>query len=152
MAIGLGAGVPWVMCKQTDAPENIVSVFSTFCSSIFVSKFLLYFFSLSMFILEWKPWCLDHAFFYSFYPSLVSIPEPAHLWDYHSFFHPLFLKFWQIDACNGFYCDGFKPNNYRKPVLWTEDWNGWYADACYIFLTICLWENFKLLTIWGQTC
>ncbi|XP_020106800.1 beta-galactosidase 15 isoform X2 [Ananas comosus] len=56
MAIGLSAGVPWVMCKQTDAPENI------------------------------------------------------------------------IDACNGFYCDGFKPNNYRKPVLWTEDWNGWYAS------------------------
>lgn len=24
MALGLGAGVPWVMCKQTDAPENIV--------------------------------------------------------------------------------------------------------------------------------
>ncbi|XP_010274045.1 PREDICTED: beta-galactosidase 9 isoform X2 [Nelumbo nucifera] len=56
MAIGLGAGVPWVMCKQTDAPENI------------------------------------------------------------------------IDACNGFYCDGFKPNSYRKPVLWTEDWNGWFAS------------------------
>lgn len=25
MALGLGAGVPWVMCKQTDAPETIVS-------------------------------------------------------------------------------------------------------------------------------
>lgn len=24
MAVGLGAGVPWVMCKQTDAPEYIV--------------------------------------------------------------------------------------------------------------------------------
>lgn len=24
MALGLGAGVPWIMCKQTDAPENIV--------------------------------------------------------------------------------------------------------------------------------
>ncbi|KAJ8634269.1 hypothetical protein MRB53_027605 [Persea americana] len=56
MAIGLGAGVPWVMCRQTDAPENI------------------------------------------------------------------------IDACNAFYCDGFKPNSYRKPALWTEDWNGWYAS------------------------
>ncbi|KAF8402122.1 hypothetical protein HHK36_013074 [Tetracentron sinense] len=56
MALELGAGVPWVMCKQTDAPENI------------------------------------------------------------------------IDACNGFYCDGFKPNSYKKPALWTEDWNGWYAS------------------------
>lgn len=24
MALALDAGVPWVMCKQTDAPENIV--------------------------------------------------------------------------------------------------------------------------------
>lgn len=27
MALGLGAGVPWVMCKQSDAPENIVILF-----------------------------------------------------------------------------------------------------------------------------
>ncbi|KAH7573015.1 hypothetical protein JRO89_XS03G0051500 [Xanthoceras sorbifolium] len=27
MALGLGAGVPWVMCKQTDAPEHIVKSF-----------------------------------------------------------------------------------------------------------------------------
>ncbi|KAK9140891.1 hypothetical protein Scep_010572 [Stephania cephalantha] len=32
-----------------------------------------------------------------------------------------------IDACNGFYCDGFRPNSDKKPALWTEDWNGWYA-------------------------
>ncbi|XP_068665550.1 beta-galactosidase 9 [Aristolochia californica] len=56
MAYGLGAGVPWVMCRQIDAPENI------------------------------------------------------------------------IDACNGFYCDGFRPNSYNKPALWTEDWNGWYTS------------------------
>lgn len=56
MALGLGAGVPWVMCRQTDAPENI------------------------------------------------------------------------IDACNGYYCDGFKPNSHTKPVLWTENWDGWYTS------------------------
>ncbi|XP_072963925.1 beta-galactosidase 15 isoform X2 [Typha angustifolia] len=56
MALGLGAGVPWVMCRQTDAPETI------------------------------------------------------------------------IDSCNAFYCDGFKPNSYKKPILWTEDWNGWFAS------------------------
>ncbi|KAL4643890.1 hypothetical protein ACB092_02G123900 [Castanea dentata] len=55
MALDLGAGVPWVMCKQPDAPDNI------------------------------------------------------------------------INACNGFYCDGFKPNSYNKPVLWTENWDGWYT-------------------------
>ncbi|XP_042514357.1 beta-galactosidase 9 [Macadamia integrifolia] len=56
MALGLGAGVPWVMCRQWDAPENI------------------------------------------------------------------------IDSCNAFYCDGFRPNSYKKPALWTEDWNGWYTS------------------------
>ena len=25
MALSLGAGVPWVMCKQTDAPDPVVS-------------------------------------------------------------------------------------------------------------------------------
>ncbi|KAJ8755478.1 hypothetical protein K2173_019276 [Erythroxylum novogranatense] len=55
MALGLDAGVPWVMCRQTDAPENI------------------------------------------------------------------------IDACNAYYCDGFRPNSPKKPILWTEDWDGWYT-------------------------
>jgi len=27
MALALDAGVPWVMCKQTDAPENIVRTY-----------------------------------------------------------------------------------------------------------------------------
>ncbi|TVU50514.1 hypothetical protein EJB05_01887 [Eragrostis curvula] len=56
MALGLDTGVPWVMCRQTDAPEQI------------------------------------------------------------------------LDTCNAFYCDGFKPNSYNKPTIWTEDWDGWYAD------------------------
>ncbi|KAM7486073.1 hypothetical protein LguiA_002082 [Lonicera macranthoides] len=60
MAVGLGAGVPWVMCKQVDAPEYI------------------------------------------------------------------------IDACNGYYCDGFRPNSNKKPVLWTENWDGWY-DELYMY-------------------
>ncbi|XP_017226067.1 beta-galactosidase 9 isoform X2 [Daucus carota subsp. sativus] len=55
MAVGLGAGVPWVMCKQVDAPEFI------------------------------------------------------------------------LDACNGYYCDSFIPNSKKKPMLWTENWDGWYT-------------------------
>ncbi|KAJ8447237.1 hypothetical protein Cgig2_030468 [Carnegiea gigantea] len=55
MAIGLGAGVPWVMCKQSDAPEFI------------------------------------------------------------------------INTCNSYYCDGFTPNSNKKPIFWTEDWDGWYT-------------------------
>ncbi|CDP11164.1 unnamed protein product [Coffea canephora] len=56
MAVGLGADVPWVMCKQVDAPEYI------------------------------------------------------------------------IDACNGYYCDGFRPNSQNKPMVWTENWDGWYTS------------------------
>ncbi|KAK4356829.1 hypothetical protein RND71_022439 [Anisodus tanguticus] len=56
MAVGLGAGVPWVMCKQTDAPEYI------------------------------------------------------------------------IDTCNAYYCDGFWPNSAKKPKIWTENWDGWFAN------------------------
>ncbi|XP_062204504.1 beta-galactosidase 15 isoform X1 [Phragmites australis] len=56
MALGLDTGVPWVMCRQTDAPEQI------------------------------------------------------------------------LNTCNAYYCDGFKPNSYNKPTIWTEDWDGWYAD------------------------
>lgn len=32
MAVGLGTGVPWVMCKQDDAPDPIVSCHSLFCN------------------------------------------------------------------------------------------------------------------------
>lgn len=32
----------------------------------------------------------------------------------------------QINTCNGYYCDGFKPNSNKKPIFWTEDWDGWY--------------------------
>ncbi|KAM3326493.1 hypothetical protein P3S67_001619 [Capsicum chacoense] len=56
MAVGLGAGVPWVMCQQTDAPEYI------------------------------------------------------------------------IDTCNAYYCDGFTPNSEKKPKIWTENWDGGFAD------------------------
>ncbi|KVI06923.1 Glycoside hydrolase, catalytic domain-containing protein [Cynara cardunculus var. scolymus] len=30
-----------------------------------------------------------------------------------------------IDACNGYYCDGYTPNSKKKPVIWTENWDGW---------------------------
>ncbi|XP_076957639.1 beta-galactosidase 8-like [Bidens hawaiensis] len=31
-----------------------------------------------------------------------------------------------IDTCNGFYCDGYKPNAENKPTMWTENWTGWF--------------------------
>lgn len=31
-----------------------------------------------------------------------------------------------INTCNGFYCDGFTPNSYGKPTIWTENWSGWF--------------------------
>ncbi|KAL3698056.1 hypothetical protein R1sor_012132 [Riccia sorocarpa] len=56
MAESLGAGIPWIMCQQRDAPPNV------------------------------------------------------------------------INTCNGYYCDGFKPNAPGKPTMWTEDWNGWFQN------------------------
>lgn len=32
MAVDLGTGVPWVMCKQDDAPDPVVS-FNALCTS-----------------------------------------------------------------------------------------------------------------------
>ena len=40
--------------------------------------------------------------------------------------HSVFLLFrLQLDACNGYYCDSFIPNSKKKPMLWTENWDGW---------------------------
>ncbi|XP_071911096.1 beta-galactosidase-like [Coffea arabica] len=56
MAVAQNTGVPWVMCKQDDAPDPV------------------------------------------------------------------------IDACNGFYCEGFVPNKPYKPKMFTEIWTGWYTQ------------------------
>ncbi|CAN4094483.1 unnamed protein product [Withania somnifera] len=56
MAVSLKTGVPWIMCKQEDAPDPV------------------------------------------------------------------------IDTCNGFYCEGFRPNKPYKPKMWTEVWTGWYTQ------------------------
>lgn len=36
MAVGLGTGVPWVMCKQDDAPDPVVSISSNLSSPFLV--------------------------------------------------------------------------------------------------------------------
>jgi hypothetical protein len=35
----------------------------------------------------------------------------------------LFLR--QINTCNGFYCDNFRPHRWAMPKMWTENWDGW---------------------------
>ncbi|GMN53119.1 hypothetical protein TIFTF001_022272 [Ficus carica] len=39
---------------------------------------------------------------------------------------PIILS--QIDTCNGFYCENYKPNQVYKPKMWTEVWTGWYTE------------------------
>lgn len=58
------------------------------------------------------------------------VEHPKILTFQHSCLSYVYM-FWlsQIDACNGYYCDGYKPNSNNKPVLWTEDWDGWYATG-----------------------
>ncbi|XP_020572692.1 beta-galactosidase 3 isoform X2 [Phalaenopsis equestris] len=31
-----------------------------------------------------------------------------------------------INTCNSFYCDQFVPNSPNKPMIWTENWPGWF--------------------------
>ncbi|XP_058106772.1 beta-galactosidase 15-like [Magnolia sinica] len=33
-----------------------------------------------------------------------------------------------INTCNGYFCDGFSPNNPNSPKIWTENWIGWYKS------------------------
>ncbi|XP_022731075.1 beta-galactosidase-like [Durio zibethinus] len=33
-----------------------------------------------------------------------------------------------IEACNGFYCDNYKPGNPESPKFWTENWTGWFKN------------------------
>ncbi|KAK7380656.1 hypothetical protein VNO78_33171 [Psophocarpus tetragonolobus] len=33
-----------------------------------------------------------------------------------------------INACNGWYCDQFRPNSQNKPKMWTENWTGWFKN------------------------
>nr|GMD86943.1 pyrophosphate-energized vacuolar membrane proton pump-like [Ipomoea batatas] len=37
------------------------------------------------------------------------------------------LKF-EVNACNGFYCDWFSPNKAYKPKMWTEAWTAWFTE------------------------
>lgn len=41
MAVGLGTGVPWVMCKQDDAPDPIVSIICLLSFNHFFINFFL---------------------------------------------------------------------------------------------------------------
>lgn len=65
MAVGLGTGVPWVMCKQDDAPDPIVSITTSFlCENvdyIFLSS------------------CHSH---YQLFPCHVTSSLVGLLWDY----------------------------------------------------------------------
>lgn len=38
MAVSLNTGVPWIMCKQEDAPDPLVSTFDTVLFSIFLME------------------------------------------------------------------------------------------------------------------
>lgn len=50
----------------------------------------------------------------------------------------------QIDTCNSFYCDQFKPISPNKPKIWTENWPGWYDFT----FSISLFWMYKLTGIY----
>lgn len=55
MAVGLNTGVPWVMCKQPDAPDPVVSSiplvykFNDFIMSFYHIPFIFYFSTTSIY-------------------------------------------------------------------------------------------------------
>lgn len=51
MAVGLGTGVPWIMCKQDDAPDQIVSISRSF---VFFFCFLFLLGLLNMMFPKWE--------------------------------------------------------------------------------------------------
>ncbi|KAA3477428.1 beta-galactosidase 7-like [Gossypium australe] len=42
------------------------------------------------------------------------------------FIKTILLHLVQINTCNGFYRDNFKPNNLKSPKMWTENWTEWF--------------------------
>lgn len=94
MAVATNTGVPWVMCKQEDAPDPVVHIYSTYRV-----PFLMVWLVLNK--------CVDNY-------MLTTFPINSHL-----------SGSWQINTCNGFYCDYFTPNKKNKPAMWTEAWTGW---------------------------
>lgn len=60
MAVGLGTGVPWVMCKQDDAPDPVVSNFVNFPQQLpfplmlsYSYRYFLFCFTFSVALLSW---------------------------------------------------------------------------------------------------
>lgn len=96
MAVGLDTGVPWVMCKEDDAPDPVVS----FLHLVSLSLLL---FTLKLFLI----WGQE-----TFLTMEILSVALSKSWE-------------QINTCNGFYCDAFSPNKPYKPTLWTEAWSGW---------------------------
>ena len=41
MAVGLETGVPWVMCKEEDAPDPVVSTSLLYVTRIFEMEFIV---------------------------------------------------------------------------------------------------------------
>uniref|UniRef100_A0A7N0VCA4 beta-galactosidase n=1 Tax=Kalanchoe fedtschenkoi TaxID=63787 RepID=A0A7N0VCA4_KALFE len=33
-----------------------------------------------------------------------------------------------LEACNGYYCDQYKPKKAGTPKMWTENWTGWFQN------------------------
>lgn len=96
MAVGLGTGVPWVMCKQEDAPDPIVSDSVNFFSIVFFhfngfifSKALLACFTFSVTISFVDVGGVCNSFLSIFGGPLIKNPWSfdflAPFWPLHSF-------------------------------------------------------------------
>ncbi|KAF6174887.1 hypothetical protein GIB67_026375 [Kingdonia uniflora] len=134
MAVSLGTGVPWIMCKQDDAPDPIVSIsIQLICCGEEYFKVAspdslkdTYECAIGKFGVPWYGGTLVGIVAYpkanqkackGFDELDISFKsKPGGL--------PTFLL---INTYNGFYCDNFSPNKAYKPKMWTEAFTGWFT-------------------------
>lgn len=114
MAVGLNTTVPWIMCQQPDAPASVVSF------RIKINTFYLH--SSRDETKQALRAVLHEEAFVSWLKSLS-----GHVREILSPCLEAESVFEQINTCNGFYCDGWTPNENTKPTMWTENWTGWYV-------------------------
>ncbi|KAG1335411.1 Beta-galactosidase [Cocos nucifera] len=134
MAVSLKTGVPWVMCKQDDAPDPVAA------TEKFTAKIVSMMKAEGLFEWQGGPIILSQVE-NEFGPMEYNGGAPAKAYANWAAQMAVSLKTgvpWVmckqddapdpvINTCNGFYCDDFSPNKPYKPMIWTEAWTGWFT-------------------------
>ena len=100
------------MCQQSDAPPPMVMLFHLFGLNslhlciIYCAMLMCLLFTINHFLLD----DFSKEFTILIYIYVI-----------------IYLHF-QINTCNGYYCDSFTPTRNDVPKMFTENWSGWYVS------------------------